>query len=58
MRIIEIQNETLRHTNRGITQKWVYDNVIYPRYRISRSTYNGYLGINAKRELEILRNGG
>lgn len=50
-RIIEIQETTLVHTKKGITQKWVYDNLISPRYCISMTTYNNYLGTNAKKEL-------
>jgi len=54
-RIIIIQNIVLDHKTRGVTQKWVYDNLIYPTYKISFRTYNEYLGINAKGELAQLR---
>ena len=50
-RIVEIQNLTLEHTSRGVTQVWVYEHVIYPRFVISISTYNSYLSINAKKML-------
>lgn len=50
--IIDIQTVTLDHTRRGVTQRWVYDNVIYPTYRISRATYYGYLSVPAKRQLK------
>lgn len=50
--IIDIQTVTLEHTRRGVTQKWVYDNLIYPTYRISRATYYGYLAVPAKRQLK------
>jgi hypothetical protein len=50
-RIIEIQEITLTHTKRGTTQKWVYENLISPRYCISTATYNNYLRTNAKKEL-------
>lgn len=53
-RIIEIQNITLEHTKRGATQKWVYENIIYPRFLISPATYNNYLAVNAKAELKKL----
>lgn len=55
-RIVEIQNTVLEHKRRGATQLWVYQNIIYPQYRISYSCYNQYLAINAKRELERLNN--
>ena len=51
-RIIEVQNITLEHTKRGSTQKWVYENIIYPRFLISIATYNNYLAVNAKAELK------
>ncbi len=50
-RICEIQRITLEHTRRGVTQKWVYDNVIYPRFYISLSTFYEYLATPARREL-------
>jgi len=51
-RIIDIQNLTLEHTHKGVTQEYVYNNIIYPLYKISRSTYYSYLGTPAKRELK------
>lgn len=53
-RIITIQNITLEHTKRGSTQKWVFENVVYPRFFISWSTYNNYLAMPAKAELKRL----
>jgi len=53
-RIIDIQSLTLEHTNRGVTQEWVYNNIVFPTYRISRSCYYTYLGTNAKAELKRL----
>ena len=53
-RIIDIQTVTLEHTNRGVTQEWVYNNIVFPNYRISRSCYYAYLGTNAKAELKRL----
>lgn len=46
-----IQDITLEHTRRGVTQEWVYNNIIFPTYRISRRTYYNYLSINARKEL-------
>lgn len=53
-RIIEIQEITLEHTRRGVSQKWVYEHVIYPRFYISSATYYNYLAVNAKAELRKL----
>ena len=50
-RIIDIQTITLEHKQRGVTQEWVFDNLIFPTYRISRSTYYAYLRTNAKRAI-------
>lgn len=55
-RIIDIQNIVLEHKQRGCTQKWVFDNVVKFRYRISEATYNNYLSINAKSELRTYEN--
>lgn len=51
-RIIDVQTITIEHTKRGVTQQWVYDNIIFPQYRISIGTYYSYLGCNAKAELK------
>jgi len=57
LRIIEIQTIVLQHDGRGLPRKWVYENIIYPRYRISRTTFYKYLSINAKKQLkQLLKN--
>lgn len=53
-RMIDIQNMVLEHQARGATQKWVYETIIWPTYRISERTYYYYLGHNAKAELKRL----
>lgn len=53
-RIIEVQNITLKHTKRGVSQKWVYENIIFPRFYLSPATYYNYLSTNAKAELRKL----
>lgn len=50
-RIIEIQNITLKYTQQGVSQEYIYRNIIYPRFFISRQTYYRYLGEPAKRTL-------
>lgn len=50
--IIDVQNTTIEHTARGVSQQWVYENIIYPRYVISIGTYYSYLSCNAKSELK------
>lgn len=51
-RVLTIQNITLEHKRRGVSQEWVYQNLIFPTYLISRTTYYNYLGCNAKAELQ------
>lgn len=53
-KIIEIQDIVLAHQNRGVQQKWVYENVVKDRYHISYSCFNDYLAINAKAQLKEL----
>lgn len=55
-KIVEIQEITLEHKQRGATQLWIYDNIISDRFSISLSTYNRYLGIAAKKELKKYQN--
>jgi len=50
-RIIDIQGLTLEHTRRGVSQEWVYNNLVLPQYRISKRTFYNYLACSAKREL-------
>lgn len=54
-RIIEIQNVTIEHTKRGVSQKWVYENIVFPRFYISSATYYNYLAVNAKAELRKMK---
>jgi len=54
LKIIEIQEIVLREQKRGVSQIWVYRNLIAPVYFISFRTYNAYLATNAKKELEDL----
>jgi hypothetical protein len=53
-RIIEIQNITLEHTRRGVTQEWVYQNIVFPTYHISKTTYYSYMASTAKKEMQAL----
>ena len=54
--IIEVQNITLEHSRRGVTQQWIYCQLIYPRFRISRSTFYNYLATPAKRDIKAFHN--
>lgn len=54
IRVIEVQNITLNHTGKGISQQRVFDEIIKPRFMISQRTFYNYLSMNAKRELRYL----
>ncbi len=54
LRIIEIKAIMSQERKRGVTQRWVYNNLIKDRYFISEATFNNYLARNAKRELKEL----
>lgn len=54
-RILEIQGIVLSYKNRGISQEWIYNNDIYPKYLISRTTFYSYLACNARAEIKKLK---
>lgn len=54
IRVIEIQNIVLEEKKKGVSQIWIYENIIYPQFKISNSTFNNYLGIPARKELKKL----
>lgn len=53
-RIAKVQEITLEHTHKGVNQEWIYANLVYPNYTISRRTYYNWLGVNARQELKKL----
>lgn len=56
-RMVEIQDITLEHQRRGVSNDWIFHNLIHPKYLISRSRYYQYLATNARKELkELLKN--
>lgn len=54
-RVIEIQDIAMREKDRGRYQVWIYENLIKEQFHISYSTFNNYLGTNARRELAKLK---
>jgi hypothetical protein len=52
--MIDIQNITLEHTAKGVTQEHVFKTIVHPQYRICRKTFYSYLGAPAKMELKRL----
>lgn len=53
-RVIKIQTIVLEHKKKGVTQQWIYDNLIFPTFGISIGTFYIYLACNAKAELKKL----
>lgn len=53
-KVIEIQEIVINEKKRGSTQIWIYDTIIADRFKISYSTFNNYLSINAKKQLAEL----
>jgi hypothetical protein len=49
-RITEIKSITFEARRNGQSQRWVYDNLIRDRYRISYATYNNYLSRGVRSE--------
>jgi len=57
-KIIEVQEIVLKYKDKGVSQAWVYCNIIAARYHISEATFNRYMGINAKEQLRRLQEKG
>ncbi|PKQ69377.1 hypothetical protein BZG01_00115 [Labilibaculum manganireducens] len=52
IKVLEIQEVYLKAQKTGATQKWIYEHLIYPNWRISSRTLTNYLGTNARKELK------
>lgn len=52
LRMIEVQNIVLERKKKGMTQKFIYETEIMPKYHISYATFNRYLSYPAKYELK------
>ncbi|MCT4640400.1 MAG: hypothetical protein N4A72_22070 [Bacteroidales bacterium] len=57
---IDIQDITLEYTRKGVSQEWVFHNIISPKFYIGRSTYYEYLakhGLRAElKQIEQIEN--
>ena len=54
LKIIAVQNITLEQKKKGATQEWIFQNIVSPRFFISRRTFYNWLAINAKKEIKTL----
>lgn len=43
LRVQEVQRLVKEYTKKGHTQRWIYRNVIYPRFLMAEPTFNHYL---------------
>ncbi len=53
-KIVAIQDIVKSNQKKGITMLWTFKYEIKPVHHISYSTFNNYMGRNAKKELESL----
>lgn len=53
-RIVAVQNVVLEYRKKGVSQKWIYENVIAETFFISKSTFDRYMCSRAKHELNKL----
>lgn len=51
-RINDIQKITRSYLDQGVSLRFIYNNYIYPAYRISLATFYNYLSTPAARELK------
>lgn len=54
IKILDVQTIYMEHSKRGATGKWIFNELIYPKFRISRATFYNYLATNARKELREL----
>lgn len=55
-RIYDIQKITRSYLDQGVSLRYIYNNYIYPSYRISQATFYNYLSTPAARELKKIDN--
>lgn len=54
LRVKEVQDTYLLYKTDGNSTRYVYREYIWPRWKISMSTFYNYLAINVKKELRQL----
>lgn len=55
-KVAKIQSIVAEQKKKGVSQKWTYDNLIKDAFHISYPTFNNYLAIYVKGELEKIEN--
>lgn len=56
LRVLEVQETFLLYKKEGVTTRHVYHTFIWPKYKISMSTFYNYMGINARKEVNKQQN--
>ncbi len=51
-KMVRVQNIVLEHKKHGVTQLYIYENIIKDMFLISYSTFNRWLAYPAKQELK------
>ena len=54
IKILDVQSLVLQHQKEYKNQRWIFKNIIYPKYHLSIGTYYNYLKTNARKELKEL----
>lgn len=52
LRVIRIQEIDLFFTGKGFAREFIFTNIIYPHFFISRRSYYNFLNLNAKKDLK------
>lgn len=55
LKIVKVQDIVLEQKKRGVTQLYIYENIVRDMFMISYSTYNRWLSYPAKYELKYGR---
>lgn len=55
IKMVRVQDIVLEHKKHGVTQLYVYENIIKDMFVISYSTFNRWLSYPAKHELKFGR---
>lgn len=55
IKMVRVQDIVLEHKKHGVTQLYVYENIIKDMFVISYSTFNRWLSYPAKQELKFGR---
>jgi len=55
-RVLTVQQIYTENHEKGLSNVWIHENIIHPRFFICISTFYAYLTINAKAEIKKIEN--